>query len=338
MPALDSIGLEYRVDLRKLSNDIKRAKTKINAFHKDLAKLAKKASITITVKGAQKAQQQVKQLSTSMQASLDKVGALKLKLGPESFGRIGGLVPRMTKDYEKLFAKFGKSPALLGRMNDSFKRVNKSLGEQAVRMENSGKAGQKFYSTANRVALVQQELAGNLKATATGIEKVTTASKEAATVVSTTSQELRSMGVTSNMTAREVKGLGLRNIDLTRVLDLTKQRMTELKKQVAGGGKSATKAANEYRSLQRRMPELEHEVNKGIRRFGDYRRAMDRWGSGFKYMMASQAAWIASGAVLFGTIGYSQEITIINPKKPIIIYPTILTIGDFALNIFLMLP
>ncbi|MFH1392089.1 MAG: phage tail tape measure protein, partial [bacterium] len=49
-------------------------------------------------------------------------------------------------------------------------------------------------------------------------------------------------------------------------------------------------------------PALEHEANKGVKAFGDYRRAMDRWGQGFKYMMLSQAAWIASGAVLFGTI------------------------------------
>ena len=116
------------------------------------------------------------------------------------------------------------------------------------------------------------------------------------------SAELKKLGITSNMTARDIKNLNLSTLDMQRAFDLTKARMRELTKEVAGGGKASQVAAKEYKQLQTRMPELEHEANRGKKAFGDYRRAMDRWGEGFKYMIASQAAWIASGMVLFGVI------------------------------------
>lgn len=122
------------------------------------------------------------------------------------------------------------------------------------------------------------------------------------TAISGAEAELKKLGITSRMTATDIKRLGLSNIDLQRVFELTKKRMKELTKEVAGGGRSAQGAAREYSRLQKRLPELQHEVNKHISAFGDYRRAMDRWGQGFKYMIASQAAWIASGMLLFGTL------------------------------------
>lgn len=120
--------------------------------------------------------------------------------------------------------------------------------------------------------------------------------------ISNASAELRTMGITSNMTAQQIKKLNLTALDMNRAFDLTKTRMNDLKKSMAGSGRASSKAAKEYKQLESRLPRLEHEANKGAKAFGDARRAMERWGGGFKYMMLSQAAWIASGAVLFGTL------------------------------------
>uniref|UniRef100_A0A6M3KID6 Putative tail protein n=1 Tax=viral metagenome TaxID=1070528 RepID=A0A6M3KID6_9ZZZZ len=121
--------------------------------------------------------------------------------------------------------------------------------------------------------------------------------------LSNTVQQLQKLGVTSNMTAKDIKNLNLSAADMQRVLTLTKKRMKELTKEVDSSGKVTKTAAAEYDHLSKRLPEVEHEVNRGIKAFGDYRRAMDRWGQGFKYMMLSQLAWIASGGALIAMIG-----------------------------------
>ena len=46
----DAIGISYKIDLTKLGNSIIAANAKLEKFHKDLAGLAQKASVTITVK------------------------------------------------------------------------------------------------------------------------------------------------------------------------------------------------------------------------------------------------------------------------------------------------
>jgi TP901 family phage tail tape measure protein len=114
---------------------------------------------------------------------------------------------------------------------------------------------------------------------------------------------LKRLGVESRHTMADIKKLNLSALDTQRVFEMSKKRMADLSKQVSGGGRSAGAASREFARLQSRMPALEYEVQKGKKAFGDYRRAMDRWGQGFKYMMASQLAWIASGAVLFAVLG-----------------------------------
>lgn len=331
-----AIGIKYQIDLARLADSIRNAKKQLEAFHSDLANLAKKASIKITVQEKQ-AKAKVKSFANAIQAELDKTGTLKLKAVPEAFGKIGGLTPRLMKDYQQLYDLFGKSPEILGKVNTSFKRVNNAIAEQAIRMQNAGRNGIGFYQNANRVRLVQQELNGTLKATSTGFRNVALeteraarksveaaakreheknrlkeeaaaarnaakAKKELAAASVSANRQLTSMGITSTTTASDIKKMNLSTLDMQRALDLTKTRMRELSKETLGSGKASSSAAREFKILQNRMPFLEHEANKGIKAFGDYRRAMDRWGGGFKYMMLSQAAWIASGAVLFGTL------------------------------------
>ena len=108
----DAIGISYRIDLNKLAESIRRAKSQLAASHKDLAGLAKKASVTIAVNDASvvKAKAKVKKVTNAIQASLDReAGNLKLKLtaAPETFAKIGGVseknLPRITKQYNDLF-------------------------------------------------------------------------------------------------------------------------------------------------------------------------------------------------------------------------------------------
>ena len=121
--------------------------------------------------------------------------------------------------------------------------------------------------------------------------------------ISSASAQLKKLGVASSMTMKDIKKLNLSAADTQRVFELSKDRMKDLTTQIDSTGKVTKVASKEFSQLQKRMPELEHEVQKGKKSFGDYRRAMDRWGQGFKYMMASQLAWITSGAAIFGTIG-----------------------------------
>ena len=341
MPTIDpdAIGISYQIDLTKLAESIRRAKGQLAAFHKDLAGLAKKASVKITVndQAANAAKAKVQRFANAIQATLDKTGSLKIKETSKSFGAIGGKTDRMIADYEKLNKVIGRSPKLLGGMDSAFKKVNNSVQAQAVRMQAAGKNGLKYYETANRVNLTLQVLKGTLKTTATGFKNVAletrraaeaskkatqariaekeqlkqtaaaakqaaTAEKSLASASATASVRLKTMGITSQTTAAQIKAMKLSALDTARVLTQTRSRMKELSDQTAKSGRATKGATQEYKRLQERLPALEHEANKGVKAFGDYRRAMDRWGQGFKFMMLSQAAWIASGAVLFGTL------------------------------------
>ena len=145
------------------------------------------------------------------------------------------------------------------------------------------------------IANLAKKTVSDIKTSSGSVDKISSASLAA-------SQQLQKLGITSTTTAAEIKAMNLSALDTQKVLNLTRQRMKELGNETIATGKSTKIAENEFVTLQKRMPHLEHEVNKGVKAFGDYRRAIDRWGQGFKYMMLSQAAWIASGAVLFGTL------------------------------------
>uniref|UniRef100_A0A6M3IVC3 Putative tail protein n=1 Tax=viral metagenome TaxID=1070528 RepID=A0A6M3IVC3_9ZZZZ len=334
----DGIGIEYQIDLQKLAASIRSSKQLLEKFHKDLAGLAKKASVTITIKD-QQAKAKVKKFASAIQAELDKTGALKIKAVPESFGKISGanMVPRMTKDYQELSKAMGKLKLPVSNTNVLFKKVNNSIAEHSMRLQAAGKDGVSYYRNADRSNIALQTLNGSLKATSTGLvnvalseQKAATASAEsakarvlqktqlkatavaakdavkaqkdlAAAAVSTSTQ-LRGMGITSGTTATSLRKMNLSALENSRALTLVNARMNELKSGMLVGGKATKSASDEFTRLQRLMPHLEHESNKGIKAFGDYRRAMDRWSGGFKYMMLSQLAWIASGAVLFGTL------------------------------------
>lgn len=333
----DSIGLDYRINLAQLANSIRGAKNQLAKFHKDLASLSKKASITITIHD-KKAKAQVKRFANAMQAELDKTGRLRIKTVAEPFAKMGGAVPRMTKDYEKLHKMFGQSPALLGKMNSSFKRVNDAIGEQAIRMQNAGKNGLGYYKTANRVALVQQELKGTLKTTATGFKNVaaeqkkatliqrqaiqqrtqhqkalqvftdwqnkeTQAIKATAKTQSSANASLHQMGITSATTTKQFQKMNFAVADHDKIARLTRQQIGQLRNEMASGGKVTAQQSHQFNRLNKRLEHSSYQVRKQTSAMGDARRAQERWGAGFKYMMLSQTAWIASGAIIFGTLG-----------------------------------
>ncbi len=166
----------------------------------------------------------------------------------------------------------------LAKLDASIRAASTKLGEFNKKIESLGKqASAKMNVAANSV-------------------------KNIATASGTASEQLKKMGISANTTAAEIKAMNLSAVEVSAALKLTKDRMKELTNQTAKTGKTTKASRQEFRRLEERMPGLTHEANKGVKAFGDYRRAMDRWGAGFKFMILSQAAWIASGAILFGTL------------------------------------
>ena len=165
-----------------------------------------------------------------------------------------------------------------------------------IKLSNSIKAAEKMLGNFNRkIEELGRQTSTKMNTASASINNVSSASSSA-------SAQLKLMGISANTTAAEIKAMNLSAVETSAALKLTRQRMKELTDQTAKAGGTTKASREEFKRLQSRMPMLEHEANKGVKAFGDYRRAMDRWGQGFKFMMLSQAAWIASGAVLFGTL------------------------------------
>jgi len=157
--ASDRIGVEYFTYLDIAS--LRQVKATLRGFHKELAALSKKASMSITVNTAQ-VKKEVSKIKSALQAGLrtTKTGeiALKLKAVPESFGKIGGINQQVIKDYEKLFGRMGSDTKRLGILNNAFKTVNSQIAKQATVMDLAKKDGTKFYNSVSRVARVEELL------------------------------------------------------------------------------------------------------------------------------------------------------------------------------------
>jgi TP901 family phage tail tape measure protein len=343
--ATDSIGLDYRINLAQLADSIKGAKSQLDKFHKELASLSKSASVTITIHD-KAAKAQVAQFKNAIQATLNKAGELEIKEVTQPFGKTSGAVPRMTKDFNNLFTAMGRDEKRLGELNKAFNTVNRSIEKQSLAMTARGqKGGGEFYRTANREVMTLNHLKGTLVATSTGFRNVaaetqraeaakakavanrayesklkaeTIAAKQlaaaqaktakAATVVSPIS-ELKKMGITSATTTEQFHKMNFAVADHAKIAQLTRVQIKELQSSMASTGKATEEQAHQFNRLGKRLEHSEYQVRKQSSAMGDARRAQERWGAGFKYMMLSQMAWIASGAIIFGAIqGIAQAL------------------------------
>ena len=88
----------------------------------------------------------------------------------------------------------GKSGTALKTVESNLYKVEKAVQQTAQRMNEAGKHGDKFADTANRIALHNQTLAGNLKATATGLQRVSSETSNADKATKTATASYDGMG------------------------------------------------------------------------------------------------------------------------------------------------
>ena len=127
--------------------------------------------------------------------------------------------------------------------------------------------------------------------------------KGTAAPISGASAELKKMGITSGITTAQFQKMNFEVADHAKIAKLTRLQIKELENSMVSSGKATSQQAHQFNRLGKRLEHSEYQVRKQTSAMGDARRAQERWGAGFKYMMMSQAAWIASGAVIFGTLG-----------------------------------
>lgn len=89
-----------------------------------------------------------------------------------------------TKAYQQAFGKlgdtYGKSEAAMRKWLPMLNKADDAIGRQAMKFEQAGIGGQKYYNTASRLSVMQGKLAGNLKYTSEGISHVSKATTAAA--------------------------------------------------------------------------------------------------------------------------------------------------------------
>ncbi len=296
--AEEQIGISYRINLGRLNTDVKSAKDKIDQFHRYI----ERTSRTVAAKSGQPI--------TAMSIAFDKNNKMMLKMVKESFAGVRGAVPRMVKDFEKLSKAMGGDPARTGALRKEFIKVNDAIAKTSLAMDAAGKNGKRFYETANRAAIVQSKLRGELKATANGLEKVASAEQKVAAVVDKSTKvrtnaasSLREMGITSNTNTKAFQKMRLSTLEYQKVAKLTSTQMKRLQETTLKSAETAKVASSRYDRLSKRLAHSQAQIRRQTGAMGDSQRALERWSlSGIKAMALSQAAWIASGAVIFGTM------------------------------------
>ena len=120
--------------------------------------------------------------------------------------------------------------------------------------------------------------------------------------ISGASAELKKMGITSATTTAQFHKMNFEVADHAKIAKLTRLQMKELEGSMISSGKATAAQSHQFNRLNKRLEHSSYQVRKQTSAMGDARRAQERWGAGFKYMMLSQTAWIASGAIIFGVI------------------------------------
>jgi len=116
------------------------------------------------------------------------------------------------------------------------------------------------------------------------------------------SAELKKMGITSATTTAQFHKMNFEVADHAKIAKNTRLQIKELENSMARTGRATSQQAHQFNRLGKRLEHSEYQVRKQTSAMGDARRAQERWGAGFKYMMLSQTAWIASGAIIFSAI------------------------------------
>lgn len=115
--------------------------------------------------------------------------------------------------------------------------------------------------------------------------------------------DLKKMGITAQTSSKDVLKIADSLLKLKRVGELTKRQMDKVAASTDLTGKEAKKASTRYALLSERFTVVNNKIKQMEGRFGDAQRAQERWSiSGIKNIILSQSAWIASGAIIFGTL------------------------------------
>lgn len=127
-------------------------------------------------------------------------------------------------------------------------------------------------------------------------------------------KNLKDVGVVAGMSFDQVKNLGLGLAELERVHKLLSDRAGILRTTYNGLNRESAGYEKTSRELNKRLEEtvstqvsVRRQIDLVKGSFADAGRAVTRWGDGFISMLKSQAAWLAGGAILFGTIYKIQD-------------------------------
>ena len=135
-------------------------------------------------------------------------------------------------------------------------------------------------------------------------KKVADTGKAQAKATLTAEEQLKKMGITAKTTSKELRQMNFTALEWKKISELTAQQLKETQAQFDGTGRAAKKLSDKYDRLSKRVTVANMEVNRQAGHLGDAQRAMERWSvTGMKAMMASQAAWITSGSIIFGALG-----------------------------------
>ncbi len=125
--------------------------------------------------------------------------------------------------------------------------------------------------------------------------------------LSKTNAEITKLTGGIEINRKSLKQLGLGTLELEKLQGLLNERMKMIRQEFTLTGKATAEMNAAMKSTGESLVVVQYAAGQFSRRTGDALRAIERWGAGFKDMLKSQMAWLAGGALIFGTVFKIQQ-------------------------------
>ncbi len=211
----------------------------------------------------------------------------------DEFQRVSSIAKAMTSDIDRMANELSRLGSQSGakQMASDFTALDTEIKQLSADL----KAGVvqnldgSVKNLADRLRLLSVEANKvQLQAISVGMEKV--------------NSEIQQLTKGADITIRSLKQMGLGTLELEKLQGLLAERMRLVRQEFQLTGQSTAAMNAQMKATGEALVYVQHQQTSFAGRTGDALRAMDRWGAGFGAMLKSQLAWMAGGALIFGTV------------------------------------
>lgn len=251
--------------------------------------------------------EQAKGAVSSFQQNIQAV-QMKAFIDPNELERINRLTSVLNSEIDSLSNRLAKIGSQTGAkaIAEPFVALEKQITKVETALaeaQASGKGGAVVYTDLDATV---RKLANDLKelAASTKLWRI----DEIRAGMGVLDTQIKQLSGGAELSYKSLKKMGMGMLEVEEIQSLLGTKMKLIREEFALTGVATTAMNTEMNKSTQAMVALRSYAGEVEKRTGDAARAMQRWSvEGFGNMLKSQLAWLAGGALIFGTIFKIQQ-------------------------------